>query len=218
MSLVPLTNWYDKVLIDMPGCPENVALDKIRDAAIEWCARSWAHNRWLDPMPVTANVAEIEFADYFSEDYQVLVSEVLEGRYAGHTYLPYKAPDALKELYCGDYTTRTGTPEVLTQERMSAVRLVPVPGQSLANGLKLRVAFKPKRAATQVNDELWEHYAEDIAAGAIAKLQKMTKKPWTNPQAGQAAQLDFQGRAAAVKTRVQRGFGRARRQTRGSYF
>ena len=49
-----------------------------------------------------------------------------------------------------------------------------------ANGLTMRVALKPTRAAESVEDEIYEDYVETIAAGAISRLMLSPEKPYTN--------------------------------------
>lgn len=217
MSRVPLTNWLNKTLPYLPGCTEPIAQDKIREAAIEFCERSWAHNIVLEQLPLTANVPELEFADFIDSDCQARVHKVLEATLNRETLTPL-AIDDCRRHFGADWQQRTGVPEAYVQTGATHLRLVPYPAQSQPKGLWLKVAMKPQQDATEVHDELWEEYAMAIAEGALAKLYLMGKKPWTNPEAAGIAAAKFEDAITKTKKRVQRGFNRSRATTRGVYF
>ena len=61
MSNVSFNLWFNEVLDDVPGVHQPVAFNAIRNAAIEFCERSWIY-RTIDAFDVVAGQGAIEYA------------------------------------------------------------------------------------------------------------------------------------------------------------
>ena len=83
------------------------------------------------------------------------------------------------------------------------IRLVPIPTTALTNGLTPRVVvLKPSYKAMEVPEFLFEHYRDDIALGAKARLLKQSNVPWSNPRIGEEYYQQFVQKAAQAKMRA----------------
>ena len=65
-----------------------------------------------------------------------------------------------------------------------------MPAETVGSAITMRVALKPTRAATTINDVLLEDYFEIISAGAKYRLLLSQGKPYTSPQLA-AVERDF---------------------------
>lgn len=212
MSLKPWSAFFNDVLPHVPGCTEPVAQNEILNAAIEFCDRSWGWTGFHDTLSVTATVGDVEFEP--PDGRKVVI--VLEGWFSG-CHLPYRAPGDLEREFGGDWTTKTGTPCVCTQLNTAEVRLVPIPVAGAPNSLRMRVAWKPTSDATGIGAEFFEEHRVHIAAGALAKLLTMQKKPWTNKDDGGLKLAEFESAIDRTKGKVLRGFGRSRTRVKAHF-
>ena len=65
-----------------------------------------------------------------------------------------------------------------------------MPAETVGSAITMRVALKPSRTATTINDVLLEDYFEVISAGAKYRLLLSQGKPYTSPQLA-AVERDF---------------------------
>jgi hypothetical protein len=212
LSAEPLTNWYDEVLPHVPGCIEAVALNAIRQAASEFCERSWVDNDDHAPIDIVADQAVYPYVPPAEK----LVAKPLEVWF-GTTELVAKAPGDLRN-YFPNWQTATGVPKFYTATTKRSIRLVATPAEAVTDGLTLRVAYMPTPNATTVEAVVWEDYHEEIAAGARRRLFLMAKKPWTNIKQAGIEQEFFEAGVAAAKHAVMRGFSRAKTRARAHFF
>lgn len=204
MSTTALTAWYDYVLPRAPGCPEAIAMQAIRDAAIEFCQKTWAMNRVLDTVSATATVADVELD---AGDDDAVVEKVLEVWFNG-IKITSKGPDELERLLGHDWTAKTGTPRFYTQYSKLTLILAPIPESDLSNAIKIRAAMKPTDTAAVIDTEIYREYREAIRDGALARLYDTEKMPYSNAKKAEQKKLDFEAEIASVRRAVQRGFGR----------
>lgn len=175
---------------DVPGCPEPLIDDAVRRAAIEFCEKTRALRE------------AVSFNTVADQDYVTLAPT------GGDVARLYKVMYGDEEL---EPTTRfdfdedgdTGQPLEYYIEPPNTLRLYPVPDAIYA--MVAHVAVKPDRDATTLDDVLYNNWRDEIAAGAKAKLLKMSKQPWYDQAAADTAKTDFQ--AAIDKAAHKRATG-----------
>jgi len=163
-------DFYKHVQPHVPGCPEVVIEQHLRDAAIDFCERSQV---WVYQSPEFTT--EAGQTDYFVEiESGALLDNILALSVDGlpinriapaHTPRDMAAPDQRPDRY---YIFRG-------QE----VRLLPAP--DAAYTINATVALKPSLSSRGVPDFVFETHGRTIACGAIASLAVIPGKEWTNP-------------------------------------
>jgi hypothetical protein len=105
----------------------------------------------------------------------------------------------------GSSTPQTNTPRVYFQKTPtdSTISVYPLPSVVSTNGLVIRAAFAPQRAAQVLPDDMLENWAETVAAGALAILLEMTGQPFTSAEKSTMYQKYFDSgvRAASIYAR-----------------
>jgi hypothetical protein len=203
MANTNFSQWYDDVLPYVPGCPQAMALNAIRKAAIEFCEKSWA---WIyNPAAQDVVASQIEYP--FSTPSNAVVNKVLRAWYDNKPIHPL-SPDQLDEMFA-NWRTTSGTPEYHTQEDERNLLLVQVPAASLTGGLKMRLSLKPKFDAADIESRMYEEYREAIASGALYRLMSSPKKPYSDPNTAIFHKSAFDDKAADVRHKVQKGYARA---------
>lgn len=202
--------FFSYVLPDVAGCPEITAIQAIRDATINFCEKSLIHQADHDPVSVIAKIADYDL------DTPILgtrITKVMKAWYKGQELIP-AAPDQVRDpsVYnqrIGGYQTQYSTPKFFLQKVPEAFSLLPIPDQSLAQAITMRVALVPLRSSTTCADFLFEQWAETIAAGAVSKLQLSAGKPYSNPAAAAIHQAVFNAGVNAARQKANRGYTRA---------
>lgn len=154
MATVALTEFLPHVLPQVPGCADILAVHAIREAAIEFCERSLAAREEQAAQTLTAADLPLDVAVPTGARLVKVLAVTLDG----------------SELDVAAW--RQPNPTQLT--------LISPPSASFT--LALTVAYAPLRNASSVDDWLYQHYADGIAAGALARLMSMAAMPFANPE------------------------------------
>lgn len=199
--MATLSDFYPYVLPEVPGCPEPTVDIAIRSALIEFCEKSLVVQRDLDPLTVVKGIVDYDLEPPTDQ----LVSKILRVWYKGAELSPtapdnISAPEVYNRLFTGASVERSD-PRIYLQKDDVTVSVYPIPKDTVANGLTVRVALKPTRAAEAIENVLFQDYAEAIAHGAKYRLLSMASKPWTN---GPAASASFAAYNAGINTARQR--------------
>lgn len=209
MSRIAWSAFYPLVLSQVPLCPKPMVTKVIRDAAIEFCERTYVWKDWQE-YPVGID------ADYqFENDSVGVVFRVDAAKVVDGVDLEIASPERADECYPGwrDGSV-TGQPAMLTQTAADYFTLVPAPTSDAI--LTLAVSLKPAKASNYTEKFLYDDHEEAIASGALARLMGMAGKPWANPAATAYAAV-FNDRVVSVNLRASKAFGRAPIRVRGHY-
>jgi hypothetical protein len=195
-----LSSFLPYVLPHVPGCPKMAAKEEVLRACIEFCEKSLVWKNTPAAINVVSGTAT--YAISVPSGGQVVKLEALY--HNGERLDPMTTRD-LEGLYT-DWTTETGTPLYYTQSVPTSVILVPEPDTSITSGLRFQGVYKPTRTATTVEDFLYNDYAEEISAGAVARLLATHGKTWTNPDYAPAFMNKFMGGIGLAKIRASKNF------------
>lgn len=189
------------------GAPEPLLLQALRMACIEFCRRTDTVQCIQAPVAVVAG----------TQDYAVTVPadmvlvRVLGAAWQGVWLVPVPPDDvtsdvALRGAAIGAAIPLSGAPRHFFQKTpdLSTISLYPIPDVALAGGLLIKASFCPTQAATQVEDALFDEWAEGIAAGAAARVLAIPGQGFTGSPAGPAARFE----RAVSEAKRQKMFGK----------
>lgn len=199
------TDFLDAVMIDSPGCLIDVALTEIKNAIIDFCERSLSVQVTTDPMSVTAGQAEYD-VDVDTGYTPVKIMSL----WYGTNKLDPIAPDMINDVSSFNLAIdSTGTPNRYTQRSAAEVTLIPTPDTTVANSVTMRVAVKPLRSSTSIEDVIYEDYFDAIVAGAKYRLMLSPGKSYTNPGAAAYNKNIFETGVNQARQRTVRGYTRS---------
>lgn len=175
-------NFFPNILPEVPGVAEMVAENAVRNAVIEFCEKSLILQRDHDPITVVQNIVDYDLEPPTG----YIVVKVMKAWLENAELTPL-APDFVREAAVynrlfSSYEANTDRPRAFLQKDERTVSLWGVPDKNYRSGLTMRVALKPTRAATTVEDVILEDYAETIASGALYRLMMSAGKPYTNTE------------------------------------
>lgn len=205
MSDVSYEAFLPDVVQFVKDVPEIVAVQAVRNAAIQFCEKTRVLQTELSPMNMTAQVASYGF----EPDIGYKVVDIMEAWYGDQLLIP-KAVEELTRIYrTSNWNDLDGNPYYYFRSRTQEVTLVPKPKVSETNKLKLRVAVVPSRSSSVIDEEIFERYYEIITLGARARLYDTPNQPYYEPKSAQLYLKRFSDGMNEVRTRVAKGLTRA---------
>jgi len=179
--MVKWEKYFSRVMPEVKGVPAPMAIQAIRDAAMEFCQKTWV---WQDNVPY-------EMEKGFRE---IFVSVPRGARLVSVIYLlendrEKKMPDNI----------------------MIKSQRTPVEGEFPSEQdmeYEARVALKPSETSTEGPEFLYNDHAEAIAHGAKARLMYDLRKDWGQPELARMHHQQFRQAIAQEKIRMQQGYSR----------
>lgn len=202
------TDFLDEVMPHVPGCSVTVATNAIRNACVEFCEKTNILQVDHDLVTTLANVPDYDL----EPPTNYLVARIMRAWFKNDTLTP-AAPDEVASIRVFNTNAEgadgTATPKFIFQKDERTFSVYPVPKETSRNAITMRIALKPTRSSTTIDDKIFEEYLEVIANGAKARLMLMPSKPYTNPDLAGVNNALFQQGINAAKQRANRGFVRS---------
>jgi hypothetical protein len=202
---VSYEQFFSNVMPEVPGCPEITAFNAIQNAAIEFCEKSLILQVDHDPVTVLAGIVDYDL----EPPTDTLVVKVMRAWLEGNELTPL-APDLVKgpEVYnrlFSSYQSQPTTPSAFLQKDPRTVSVWGLPDKKYTNGLTMRVAIKPTRAAEVIDDLIYEDYYEAIASGALSRLLNSQGKPYSSRDGAAVAERQFRQAINLARQRATHG-------------
>jgi hypothetical protein len=207
------TAFLDNVLPHVPGCTPEMALLEIKNTVIDFCEKSLILQQ--DHDPVTAITGIVDYDLEPPSGY--LVVKIMNAWYKGVKLDPL-SPDQVEtpSVYNQNsgYLVNRGDPRYILQKDARTFSLYPIPSEDAALAVTMRVALKPTRSATTIDDLIYEEYAETIGAGAVSRLALSPGKPYSNRQLAADKQSLYIAGLNVARDRAQKGYVRSSKHVR----
>lgn len=189
---------------EVSGCPEIQILDAIRRSGADFCKRT-AVSRNTITVVTAVGIASYNLTPLLPAGFEP--DEVRKVAHSGGYDLEPSSEDEFDRRHLDDagpvgYYYLDGKNLVLGH--------TPLEIETLTVRVKTRVA----QDATQLPDELYDRYREEIAAGAKKILMMMADKPWANPQQAIINKSVFDEAVASENLRYAKGGGSRTLRTR----
>lgn len=196
--------FLDDIMPELPGAETDFVESALLRAAIEFFDRTQVYKADHPAIDAVAGQGEYEWAP---ADEETEVCHVFNVWYDGDK-LSARNGDYLADAY-EYWPEETGTPAYYHEERTDALILVPSPETELAGAIVAKVALRPTLDATGIPDDLFSDHRDAIVAGALFRLLRMQKKPWTNFELATAYGQAFRNAIDAARHKQQSGNVRA---------
>lgn len=190
------SNMVQWVLSRAKGCPEDEAIDAMRNACIEFCERTY--------FLTDGSTVVLPLVDTPDLDLTTQVLDIIEARIEGEDtplpIYPMNAPE-LDNLASDQYALTFADP--------NAPELIPAPTADAPVTLELVMAYAPGPESQEVPDVLWLRHSETLKSGALGRVLSTPGEAWSD-DAKAAFHL---GRFEAAITRAAADIGRTRINT-----
>lgn len=212
MSLVKFDAdlFLNEVMPDVPGCSKEVAVNAIRNAAIEFCKKSFVWMETLDPVNVVANV---DVYDLDGMPNGSVIERVNKLYYLGAEL----TASNVDEVNAKRQSAVGGAVKYYAQSSPTQVILYGIPDVSTTGALVMDVALTPSRSSVGIDSAITDRYLDGIVSGAKSRLMLIPKKPWTDLALASYHKGEFGSAVDTAMIDAARGFGRSPIRTK-TYF
>lgn len=202
--MAKLSDFLSLVRGKLPGCPEMIMKEAVRESAIEFCKRT----RLIEDSDTITTVAGT--AAYDLSPPSGLAWEVFDV-YRGDVRL---TPSDRVEFSDLNYYVDSGEPRAYYLEGDGTIVLGPIP--STAESLTVRVTVRPDDTAGQVPQILYQEYRTAIAAGARLFVRQ-NYRSWNDDREAEKEMYYFDSAIARAQLRRAKGSTRKPLRTRSRY-
>lgn len=201
---VSFDKFLPEVLQFVPDVPEHVARNAIKNAAIEFCTKTYY---WQYNAPSISVVAgKGNYAVETPADTKMV--GIIVAYYDTNLLIP-QSPDTLASIYrLGNWQQIQGSPQYITQIQKPEVVLVPYPFQDKSNVLNIRVALAPTRDSEEIDVNIYENHLLTIANGAKAILYNTPGQPYFDKTSAKECMMYFRSGIADARIAVNKGLTR----------
>lgn len=199
--MLSLDVFLPRLLPSVPSCPEPLARQALLDAAIEFCEETGVIQVTTDPQAPTGGTA-------YDVDVPYGQSVVCTLRaWYGVTELTPCPQSVINNVDAFSATAaNTGAaPHSFLEFAPGEVRLYPTPSVSTDALITFRVSTRPTRTATQVDNALFENWAEPIVAGALRRLHAIPDTPFFSDTHAERRAIEFLVGVSRARAETQRG-------------
>ena len=207
-----MTAIFDLTPLIMPfvrDCATPAAVVAARFACIEFYKNTLWQQEELEPIDLVEGQATYPIDTMPN----TVPSAVMRVKVVGiNRPLEFVTKDKLDQLFgYQDWTTLVGNPRYATQIVTDQIILVPAPDEIIAQpkALLMLVATQPTPDADEINDEVYNYYAEPLAYGARARLYETVGQPYYDPQSAPFCWSRFYAGVSEAKARRMREHTRA---------
>jgi len=201
------TSFLDYVLPQVPGATNEMALLEIKNTIIDFCEKSLILQIDHDPITAINGIMDYDLEPPSGK----LVVKIIRSWYKGFELEPV-GPDEIHtpSIYNPNSgaLVRREDPRLITQKDARTFSVYPIPNETVSNSITLRVALKPTRTSTTIDDFIFEDYAETIGHGAISRLALSPDKPYSNPQLAAARNALYLSGLNVARDRALKGYVR----------
>lgn len=211
--MTPYTSFLDYVLPHVPGCTNEMALLEIKNTIIDFCEKSLILQEDHDPVTAIVNIMDYDLEPPKDR----LVVKIMSAWFKGQE-LDATAPDEVKtpSIYNqrSGYVVNKGDPRLYIQKDARTFSVYPIPDKTSASAITMRVALKPTRSATTIDDLIFEEYAETVGRGAVSRLAISPGKPYSNDKLAAISNALYGAGLNVARDRAQKGYVRASKQVK----
>lgn len=184
--MASIDSFFPYIQPDITSCPNGLVRNALVMSAIEFCKGSLAWNELQDPIVLVDSVNRYDIDIPNGAQLVGLIN-----LWGPSRELTPKTLNEITQVLPNWQTAQGNTPIVYTQPSPTEVMVFPIPINSLGASLTPRAAYAPLPTASTLPDILLSRYVDAVAAGAKARLMRMSKQPWSDPASAAAFHQDF---------------------------
>ena len=174
MSTRTFMSLVNRLAPSVPGCPQPIIEQHVRDAAIEACERTLAWRYEQPSTRLTPGVYEYPYNNPLQTEVHAFITATVNGSpldpvtleqlYAKYPSWPSLDPDQRSD------------PRVICQLDPDNYTLAPIPDAAKTYDLKMIIVLKPVRSATGMDKSVFDDLENVIMHGALQHLLVMPNK------------------------------------------
>lgn len=214
-TYVDIDTLLPRVMVKAAACPEPEVINRLRDAAIEFCRRTkvWTLTNGF-AVSAEATSTAIALDDEEAAPYRITFARfaVVDGNDGD---LEPKSIEWLNDNRSAWRDDDPGWPSYITQEAPDTFRLVPVPED--AGTATLDLILEPARTTLTIPDFLTKKYPQVLADGALGHILS-TPSDYQNPKLASFHMSEFERALGRWSDLIPKGQYRQPRRVKPHHF
>ena len=166
-----------EILPGVRNCPDSTIEQHIRSSVIDMCEKSEIYQAELDPITTAVGVYEYDL----EPPKGTTVHRIRHATHDGVSLEPISS--GLLEQRLPKWREEDGVPEYFIKQGQTQFWLAPIPKETKANSVIIRVVLKPTHTSTSCDDYIMNDFRDTIVNGALTRLLRMPRRDWTDYQA-----------------------------------
>jgi hypothetical protein len=208
--MVKIENFYPYVMPYADGASEMLVEQYLLDTAIDFCSKTLIVQRDLDPLTMIPGIVEYDLEQPPQQKIHMLM-RAFHG--ASEIEIISQEMVATNPAHYGNWfyagaTVPEGTPNAIFQKNEKSLLVNRAPHDVEPIIITISAALKPARNATQLDDILYDDYAQVLALGTAARLLMLPGKAFSSPQMAVAYDVQYQQARSLAHLRAATSFGR----------
>jgi hypothetical protein len=191
----------------VPGCPQPIIEQHIRDSAIEVCERTLAWRYEQPLIRLTPGVYEYPYNNPSQSEVHAFLTASVNGEKLDTVTL-----EQLHDQY-PDWPSldpaKQASPRLICQLDPDNFVLAPLPDSTVNYDLKMIVALKPLRSATAMDKSVFDEIENVIMHGALQHLLVMPNKAWSDRELAAYHAKQYISKTTERRARANLGAARA---------
>jgi hypothetical protein len=207
MSTRTFLSLATRLAASVPGCPQPILEQHIRDSAIETCERTLAWRYEQPSIRLTPGVYEYPYNNPLQTEVHAFITAAVNGS-------PLE-PLTLEQLYVKypnwpdlDPDQRSD-PRYICQLDPDNFVLAPLPDATTPYDLKMIVVLKPLRTSTGMDKTIFDDLENVIMHGALQHLLVMPNKNWSDRELATYHAKQYLSKITERRARANIGAARA---------
>lgn len=180
----------------VPGVPDATAKTYLAQAAADFFARTYLWREELDPITLQSGVAVYDLGVSIRG---AVIEDVRSVTMDGSSVPLVRV---LPDVVPAGHTDIAGSPTHYWMVGDTAIGVYPTPDRRFV--LRLTGVLKTSRAATQVDDWIYETWADALAHGAASRILNIPGKEWSSPTLAAEYSARFEKAIVGARVRANR--------------
>lgn len=208
--MVNIDRFYSHVMPYAEGASEPLIEQYLVDTAIDFCSKTLIVQRDLDPLSMIPGIVEYDLDQPAQQKIHMLMRA-----FHGASPIEIVTQDmaASNPAHYGNWfyagaTVPEGTPSAIFQKNEKTLLVNRAPHALQPIIITLQAALKPARGANQLDDILYDDYADVLALGTAGRLLLLPGRAFSNPQLAAVYTQQYQFARAEAQLRAATSFGR----------
>ena len=191
----------------VPGCPQPVVVNYVRDSCIEVCERTLGW-RYLQPdIRLTPGVYDYPFEIPANTEVHGIITASING--IKITPATLERVVARFPKYPSSVVADRGSPQFVTHIDADTFYVALAPNDDVSYDVRMLVALKPLRTATGMDETTMDDLENAIVHGALQHLLTLPERTWTDFELAAYHAKQYAFKSAERRARVNVGSGRA---------
>lgn len=191
----------------VPGCPQPVMLNYLRDAAIESCERTLSWRYEQPGIVLTAGVVDYPYEIPTDTEVHAIITASVNG--ADIRSVTLENVHRRWPKYPDNAVDQRTTPQAVVHIDPDTFYVAPPPDGGTTYVVDMFVALKPLRSATGMDQTIMDDLENVILHGASQNLLVLPERTWSDRELAAFHAKQFSFKLAERRARTNVGAGRA---------